>query len=145
MSAAAHAPVADDRRLTVAIASKPSLRPAWQQLVGLLRHRGTPVRVISTWIDEIPGPDSNWNQEWMRSIDEAASADLLLARVCVDDNADVVAVQVGAALGAGKQVAILGSHPLLDRLSTHPRVDFRVPDAAPEAIDDVLRARGRLP
>ncbi|MEQ8346186.1 MAG: hypothetical protein RIB84_22415 [Sneathiellaceae bacterium] len=131
--------------LTVAIASKASLRPAWQQLVGALKHKGWPVQVISNWVHELPGPASNWNEEWRASIDEAGRGDLLIARVCVDDRADVVIAQVGAALGAGKRVAILGTHPLLDRLGADPLVDFWVPGAGLEAVEDALRTRRMLP
>jgi|GEM_PF-6913532 len=144
MSAAAIQPAFAPLILNVAIASKASLRPAWQQLVGALRHKRWPVRMVSTWVHELPGPDSNWNREWRASIDEAARADMLVARVCAEDRADVIVAQIGAALGARRQIAILGSHPLLERLADDPLVDFWVPGAALEAIQCGLRDRGMI-
>lgn len=94
---------------TVYVASKAYYGPLWQSLRGELA-KTSDVRIISTWIDESgQGKTVDWPELWDRCIEEAATADALVAFYFPGDTWKGALVEIGAALACGKPVYVAGS------------------------------------
>lgn len=83
------------------------------------RACGAPI--CSTWIDEAgEGETCSYSDLWLRCIREAAEASVLVAYHATGEVWKGAYVEIGAALGAGKSVIVIGdppgtfvSHPLI--------------------------------
>lgn len=77
--------------------------PKWQAL------RGAGLPIISTWIDECdPGMTLDWPDLWTRCLEEAVSAEVLIAYMEPGETLKGAWVEVGAALATGVPVIGVG-------------------------------------
>jgi hypothetical protein len=96
--------------LAVYVASKSKFWPWWCAI------RGAGINIISTWLDWSHNHDDTeptadeWARHWESCVSQAASADITLMMAPAGDNQNGALVEVGAALGAGKQVWVVSPH-----------------------------------
>ena len=96
-----------------------------------LRSKGVPIN--ATWIDEAgEGHTVDWENLWERCIAEAMEADALILYVDPGDVLTGALVEVGAALGAGNRVLVVGEPGF--RFAAHPLVSCH------SSIDEALSA-----
>lgn len=126
-------------RVLVYVASKSELGPMWQMFRDAWLKEQPNVEVVSSWID-MSGEGEGL--DWPAFIDEASSCDLLIALHREGDIWKGAFVEIGAALGSGAQVIVLGDPP--GSWKEHPRVSqFTTPGYDPGmALVDALAANG---
>jgi hypothetical protein len=99
-------------------ASKSKHWPWWCAL----RAAGIPI--TASWIDapfnRDGGEPVDWSLHWMRCVDEAAGADVVLMFAREDENQNGALIEVGAALASGKRVFLVTPHDWSWR--HHPQV-----------------------
>lgn len=129
-----------EERVLVYVASKSTHGPDWQILRGLWKGDHPRVRVVSTWIDESgEGETADMGDLWSRCIDEASSADLVLAYHEAGEEWKGAFVEIGAALAAGADVIVVGDPP--GSWKNHPRVSAVASGTVSEALADYLARR----
>jgi hypothetical protein len=115
-------------------ASKSCHWPWWTAL----RAAGVPI--VASWIDAPFNHDGSepssteWAEHWERCCREAAEADIALMYACAEERQNGALIEVGAALGAGKQVYLVSPHDW--SWKHHPRV--RVFDTLEAAIVAIM-------
>lgn len=100
---------------TIYVASKVAHASKWLAL----RRRG--YTIVSSWIDEA-GPDesADLSDLWVRCVNEASAADLV---ICYREPNEILKgafVEVGAALASGKPVRLIGFDDGLVSFVNHP-------------------------
>ena len=119
--------------MRVYVASKSCHWPWWQAL----RAAGVPI--IASWIDapfnhngsELSADE--WAQHWEKCSREAAEADITLMFACAEERQNGALIEVGSALGAGKQVYLVTAHDW--SWKNHPKVRrFDTLEAAVTAV-----------
>lgn len=129
-------------------ASKVHRAPMWRQL----RKEYSPwLNLISTWINEDITPMMESDAEtcergWIKNITEAGDCNWLVCYAEKDDPLSGTLVEIGAALGSGATVYILGDcsrystwrhHPFVEHLTTiHPSTTPI--DAVRAALDRIV-------
>jgi hypothetical protein len=120
----------------VYVASKSCHWPWWQAL----RAAGVPI--AASWLDapfnhdgSEPTPD-DWTAHWDRCCREAAEADITLMFAGAEERQNGALLEVGAALGAGRQVYLVSPHDW--SWKHHPRV--RVFDTLEAAVTAIMAA-----
>lgn len=97
------------------IASKTVHAPRWREL----RAAGLPIN--SSWIDEAgKGESASLSNLWIRCINEARSADCLIAYREPGEVLKGAFVEIGAALGEGKRVFLVGFQEDNFSFKNHP-------------------------
>jgi hypothetical protein len=98
--------------------------------------------IVASWLDwshnhDKTEPDSDeWAAHWERCCREASEADIVLAYCRADENQNGAFLEIGAALGAGKQVWLVTPHNW--SWKHHPRV--RVFDTLEKAVEAIMAA-----
>lgn len=85
-----------------------------------LRERGYPV--ISTWIDDGLEHEIDFSEAWPRYIQEASRASFVIAYALPDEVLKGGLIEIGAALGNGAYVFVVGEINALRTVRYHPRV-----------------------
>lgn len=115
--------------MKVYVASKADHAPVWRE------HRPVPaaagIEIAASWIDWQGEADANL---WTISVREAVTADALVASLDPGELHKGDLVEIGAHLGAGGTIYILGKHPKGHSWMFHPRV------CLVKTIDDLIRA-----
>lgn len=103
--------------MKVYVASKADHAPVWRE------HRPVPaaagIEIAASWIDWQGEADANL---WTISVREAVTADALVASLDPGELHKGDLVEIGAHLGAGGTIYILGEHPKGHSWMNHPRV-----------------------
>jgi hypothetical protein len=108
------------------VVSKISLAPYWRE------HRRR-LRIQSSWIDDGTEDQINFREAWLRYLNEAASVTHCLVRADTGELKGGL-FEIGAALGGGARVLIVGELPSQMRtLKHHPMIiqfhDYRLAEA----------------
>lgn len=103
--------------MDIYVASKAKYAPHWRHLEPVLSSMGFPFK--ASWIHHEGQADSNL---WITAIREAVSADALLAMLEPGETHKGDLVEIGAHLGAGGTVIVVGKHPEGHSWMKHPRV-----------------------
>lgn len=112
----------------VYVASKTRYAPLWREFREAWVGQAT---IVSTWIDEAgDGATEDFRDLWKRCIDEAATADVLIAVHELGDVWKGAYIEVGAALASGKFVYLCGRPP--GTFHHHPLITLA------ESPDDAL-------
>lgn len=99
------------------IASKTRHAEKWRKL------RAEGWDIAATWIDEAgPGETADFADLWRRCVMEACLADLLIVYAEPEDMLKGALVEVGAALGRGVPVVVVGDCPQFASWLHHPLV-----------------------
>ena len=116
------------------IASKTRHAPRWLELRAYVDVWWPgECKVISSWIDEAgPGETVSFSDLWIRCVQEASSATALIVYAEPDDVLKGALVEVGAALGNGVRVFVVGVQPGWSFVN-HPLV------TKCESIEDAFR------
>jgi hypothetical protein len=120
----------------VYVASKAKHAVWWQAL----RAAGVPI--AASWVDAEFNHDGSeptqdeWSAQWERCCREAAEADITLMFARDGENQNGALLEVGSALGAGKQVFLVSPHAW--SWKHHPRV--RVFDTLEAAVTAIMAA-----
>lgn len=105
---------AGEVRERIYIASKTRHAKRWLDL------RAIGIPIISTWIDEAEvAATDDWPDLWDRCVNEAKSATRLIVYAEPEDFLKGALVEIGAALGAGVPVFIVGDCPSIGSFRSH--------------------------
>ena len=107
--------------IDIYISSKAEYAPSWCEEKEELSESG--FNLISTWIHESTDEnDIDLKEFWARCIEEASSCDALILYDIKDSHLKGCLAEVGAALGNGKPVYVVGGNTALRTLKHHPLV-----------------------
>ena len=98
--------------------------------------------IVASWIDAPFNHNGNeltqdeWTAHWEKCCREASEADIVLMFACAEERQNGALIEIGCALGAGKQVYLVSPHNW--SWKEHPRV--RVFDTLEAAVTAIMAA-----